>query len=51
LEQRWGEHLEAMENRDVALLTAGRRGEMAKLDPLAALHVRRPVAALNGGER
>jgi hypothetical protein len=50
LEQRWGEHLEAMENRDVALLTAGRRGEMAKLDPLAALDLKRPVAALNGGE-
>jgi hypothetical protein len=34
----------------VALLTAGRRGEMAKLDPLAALDLKRPVAALNGGE-
>jgi hypothetical protein len=51
LEQRWGEHLEAVESREVAVLTSGRRGEMAKLDPLAALHVRRPVAALNGGER
>jgi hypothetical protein len=51
LEQRWGEHLEAVESREVAVLTSSRRGEMAKLDPLAALHVRRPVAALNGGER
>lgn len=43
LRQSWEQFVEAMEGRDIAALTLGkRRGGMAHLDPLAALVAARP---------
>lgn len=41
LQRAWEQHVEACEGRDVAALASGRRGrgELAQLDPLAALGV------------
>ena len=41
LREAWDRHCEAMEDRDVAELVAGRRGELAAFDPLRALGPRR----------
>lgn len=46
--QRWEQHLEATEGRDVVALAAPRRGGLAKLDPLAALGLDRPAELTEG---
>jgi hypothetical protein len=43
LEGSWNAHVEAMDGREVAQL-AGGRGELGRLDPLAALGLTEPVA-------
>lgn len=43
LEDAWNRHVEANTGRTVAALASGRRGELARLDPLAALGI--PAAA------
>lgn len=50
LREAWDRHCEAMDGRDVAALASGRRrGELARLDPLAALGMRKP-AQIGSGE-
>jgi hypothetical protein len=39
LERAYNEHVEAFDGREVAALASGGRGELARLDPLAALGV------------
>jgi len=53
LEQRWTQHVEAMEGRDAAEVATGRRrGELARFDPLAVLDAQRESPAqLSRGAR
>ncbi len=44
LKQSYEQFLEANEHREVAAIAAGRRGELGRLDPLAALSPARSAA-------
>ena len=48
LEDAWNRHVDATDGRQVAALAAGRRGELARFDPLAALDVAAPREITEG---
>lgn len=46
LQHAWERHVEAFDGRQIAALASGRRGELARLDPLAALGLKPEPAEL-----
>jgi hypothetical protein len=47
LQAAWEQHCEAFEGRETAALATGRRDGLRRLDPLATLGVRSPIAELD----
>jgi hypothetical protein len=50
LHKAWAAHVEAFDGREVAALASGGRGELERLDPLAALGIGRDRPQLPAGE-
>lgn len=50
LERAYHEHVQAFDGREVAALASGGRGELAQLDPLAALGIRTDRPQLDAGQ-